>query len=273
MGDEKVKERVLGYLLFDLTHIDMEIVRIYSQFLGAHLKNKLRLRPDLSSESFFYRRLSHQRYLEDPKQILFPKADCAPSSIILSLETLKMRFRGQIVCLDCGSGPSSIFYTKDLEGDIRVEIITVDPLAEVYYEIHKRYNTGYDLVCIRGYGEELIELFPTQRFNLVYSSNAIDHSQDPQKIIENLYVILKPGGHLYLHGFIKEGSAANWLGLHKWNIEVSGDDLLLSNRDGSINKINMTENLKLKVFHRWVEGNNIGDMYSIIYEKIDENSD
>lgn len=269
MGDETVNTRVFGYLLFDLAHVDLEVVRFYSQFIGEKLTCILTSRPDLSSESFFWRRLFHQHHIEHPQEVIFPRVEKTPASIMMALDACKHRFPGTILCLDCGSGPTSQLYTKDIENDSAVKIFTVDPLATVYDDLHKKYNTGYDLVSIPGYGEKLKELFPDDEFHFVYSSNAIDHSQDPKTFIENLYSILKPGGYLYLHGFVNEGSAANWLGLHRWNIEPDGNDLLLSNRDGSINKLNLTSHLNLNVFHKSVYNSNIGeeDIYTVIYEK------
>lgn len=71
----------------------------------------------------------------------------------MALDALKNRFRETILCLECGCGPTTQFFTKDFENNSTVKIFAGDPLAEVYNGLHKRYNTGYDLECIPGYGE------------------------------------------------------------------------------------------------------------------------
>ena len=96
MGDEHVNNRVLGYLLFDITHIDLEILRIYSQFFSEKLQCTLTHRPDLSSESFFWRRLYHQYYIEHPRDKIFPRADKSKESIILALDALQNKFHDTI---------------------------------------------------------------------------------------------------------------------------------------------------------------------------------
>ena len=269
MGDDKVKKRVFSYILFDITHIDKELIGIYFHFLTEKINSYLRSHLDLSSESFFWRRLYHEHRIKRPNEILYPRGDITKKSIIFGLNKIKTKYSETILCLDCGCGPTSQFFTNDFIDRSDIKIITVDPLSEVYKELHRKYKTGYDLVCIPGYGECLDELFPKGFFHLVYSQNAIDHSQDPKKFLEMLNYVLKPNGYLILHGFIKEGSAANWLGLHKWDIETTEGHLLLSNRNGQIKKLNLTRQLNLKVHCKSIDGQKIGDRYTIIYEKIE----
>lgn len=242
---------------------------VYFHYLTDKIISYLKSYPDLSSESFFWRRKYHEHRINRPNEIPYPRGNITKRSITYALNEIKKKYSETILCLDCGCGPSSQFFTNDFIKRSDIKIITVDPLADVYKELDRKYQTGYDLVCIPGYGERLDELFPEDFFHLVYSQNAIDHSQNPKKVIEMLYYVLKPNGYLILHGFIKEGSAANWLGLHKWDIETRDGHLLLSNRNGQIKKLNLTSQLNLKVHCKSIEGQKIGDRYTIIYEKIE----
>jgi ubiquinone/menaquinone biosynthesis C-methylase UbiE len=186
---------------------------------------------------------------------------------LVSLEKLKIQFDELLYCLDVGCGPTSQFYTNDILKRTDLKIITVDPLAETYKSLNKKYYPDYDIECITGYGEKLSHLFPQDFFHLVYSQNAIDHSQDPQEFIINMYHVLKPGGFLVLHGFIKEGTAAHWFGLHKWDVEVDDNDLLLTNKKRTINRKNLTKELELEVIWKSVDGSEIGNKYTFVYKK------
>jgi SAM-dependent methyltransferase len=271
MGDKKIINRIINSLLFDLKHIDIDIVNIYF----IYLKNIALLKfhrgswdCDLSSEDFFWRRHFHELYIKYPN---IPPYSNVPikskRSIQLALGYIENQFKPPYRCVDVGCGPTSQFFTEDLKKRNDLEILTVDPLAETYNHLHNKYRTRYDLKCLTGYGERLTELFPEGYFHIVYSQNAIDHSQSPEDFLKKLYLILIKGGYLVLYGFIKEGTAARWLGLHQWDIEVEEGHLLLTSRDGTINKKNMTNAINMETVYEEVTGPNIGDTYTLIYKK------
>lgn len=218
---------------------------------------------------FFWKRLYHQYVIENG-QAPFPRGKKTKESICFSIRHLKKSFSGILYCLDVGCGPTSQFYTNELKDYNGISVVSVDPLAEVYQYLHNRYNTDYDIKCFSGYGEKLTELFQEGYFHLVYSQNALDHSQNPEEFVREAYRVLKPNGLLVLHGFIKEGTAAHWLGLHKWDIIVRGDNLYLSNKNGTIYEKNITGEIKWNVIYKQCTGNNVGDSYTIIYEKEDQ---
>jgi len=266
MRDSNVIGRVKNYVVFDLTHIDRQLISMYYEFFCNKLKSFVYNQPDLSSEALFWKRCYHQHVIENGRPP-FPRGKKTKESICFSIKHLKKSFTGTLYCLDVGCGPTSQFYTDELKDYKGIEVISVDPLAEVYQYLHDHYNTGYDIKCIFGYGEKLTELFPKDCFHLIYSQNALDHSQNPEEFVKAAYDVLKPNGLLVLHGFIKEGSAAKWLGLHNWDIVVRDDDLLLSNKNRTIFEKNLTGELKMNAICKSLTGNNIGDMYTIIYEK------
>lgn len=267
MGDNNLIGRIKSYVVFDLTHIDRELISTYYEFFCNKLKSLVYRQPDLSSEILFWKRLYHQHVIEDGRPPFSSRGKKTKESICFSIRHLKKSFTGTLYCLDVGCGPTSQFYTDELRDYKGIEVISVDPLAEVYQYLHNRYNTDYDIKCIFGYGEKLTELFSKNYFHLVYSQNALDHSQNPEEFVKAAYDVLKPNGLLVLHGFIKEGTAAKWLGLHNWDIVVKGDDLLLSNKSRTIFEKNLTGELKMNTICKSVTGDNIGDMYTIIYEK------
>jgi ubiquinone/menaquinone biosynthesis C-methylase UbiE len=267
MGDENLFSRLFSFFWFDMTHLDKETLQIYTGFISDKIRSVIRSEPDLSSEIFHWKRYYHQQFLENPDKQVFCRESPTKKSILFSLEKLRSRSSDILFCLDVGCGPTSQFYTNDLVHRDDLQIITVDPLAEIYKNLNKKYCPDYSIECIAGYGEHLTRLFTPESFHLIYSQNALDHSQDPQEFLKNLDTILKPGGFLILHGFVDEGSAAHWLGLHQWNIDIENNDVLLTNKSRTINRKNLTKTLGLIIAWKSVEGHAIGDKYTLIYTK------
>lgn len=266
MGGDDVIGRVKRYLWFDLMHIDREIVSMYGEYLVDRVTSLIS-KPDLSSEALHWKRYYHQFSIENPGTPVFPPEPATKKSILIALEQADAAFAAPLYCLDVGCGPTSQFYTRELQARTNLKVITVDPLADVYRSIHRRYGSEYNIVCVSGYGEQLHELFPQGFFHLGYTQNAIDHSQSPDAFIKSLYHVTMPGGYLILHGFIREGTAAHWLGLHQWDIDVEGDDLVLSNRSKTIDRKNITAGLDMDPVYRCVDGGNVGDMYTFVYRR------
>jgi SAM-dependent methyltransferase len=81
---------------------------------------------------------------------------------------------------------------------------------------------------IPGHGEKLLEKFRPDQFDLVYSSNALDHSYDPLLAIRQMLTAVKPGGYVYLWHFANEGLHESYHGLHQWNFDIRQDDFIVS---------------------------------------------
>lgn len=270
MGDSQIINRILDYIIFDVKTADQDLLKMYFRFLKTKLRAKLYKNKDfidLSSEAFFWERAYREKYLKNGIAPYSKIAEKPKNSIQKALNYIEKNFYPPYRLVDVGCGPTSQFYTNDLRNRSDLEIISVDPLAELYVNLHKKYKTGYDIKCINGYGEKLIDLFPKNHFHIVYSQNAIDHSQDPIKFMDNLCEILMKGGCLVLYGFIKEGSAAKWLGLHQWDIEFENGILLLSSRNKSIFKRSMIDESKMNLIYEEISGSNIGDTYTLVYKK------
>ena len=271
MGDSKIVNRIFNYIIFDVRTADRDLLKIYYTFFKNKFIAKFHMNSDfidLSSEAFFWERAFRQRHLKDRSTPPYgKKAEKSKDSIQTALNYIETNFDPPYRFIDVGCGPTSQFNTNDLRNRSDLEIISVDPLAETYINLHKKYKTGYDIKCIYGYGEKLTDLFPKNHFHLVYSQNSIDHSQNPVKFMDNLCEILIKGGYLVLYGFIREGSAAKWLGLHQWDIEFENGYLLLTSRDKSIFKEMMINGSKMDLIYEEVSGSNIGDTYTLIYKK------
>lgn len=127
--------------------------------------------------------------------------------------------------LDVGSGVVSI-----LHGLIN-EVVAVDPLAPLYdliFDYSK--STARRPLGLRG--EELDKHVHPGAFDVAHIRNALDHAQDPKKVIANMWAALKPGGLLIVHGFVDEATDMEWQGMHQWDIHPARGGMEVIGKDG-----------------------------------------
>jgi SAM-dependent methyltransferase len=132
--------------------------------------------------------------------------------------------------LDVGSGPLSMFGYAAFHN--LIELTAVDPLADQYQQFIDKH--GYRLInyelrqCA---GENLSRTFAKGRFDIVWIHNALDHCQDPRKVMREMVHVLKTGGYFYYQGWSREGTAEKWFGLHQHDIFLAaGYHLMCTSR-------------------------------------------
>jgi SAM-dependent methyltransferase len=129
--------------------------------------------------------------------------------------------------LDVGAGPLSVvgatYPGKELE------ITATDVLADEYDRMLAEAGVKPPVRTQRCRGEDLLEHFGPDRFDLVFARNSVDHSVDPLVILKNMLAVAKPGGFVLLRHYRNEGECQEYEGLHQWNFDVEGDRLLLWN--------------------------------------------
>ena len=133
--------------------------------------------------------------------------------------------------LEVGSGPVSIIAAGVDER--LVDVTAVDPLARVYRDLLSLNGLDYPVRPRPGRGEYLRRLFGPRAFDVVYSSNALDHTTSPRRCLEQMCEVLKTGGYLVLEGFINEGSNGKWIGLHQHDLSPSDGQLIDVDRHGT----------------------------------------
>lgn len=251
-------------------HPSPDIFQIYLRFGKNLLDSKIsRKEVDYSTEQFYWERI----YYKYNKLKKHPYCwDSELNRTVYSnemtqiLDILSEDFAEDLKLADIGSGPISSFIYKI--NICKYSITTVDPLAKIYNYINFKYNPTYPLKCIEGTGEQLTELFSGKNYHLVLTQNAIDHSIHPLNFMNNLFYILKPKGFLYLCGYIDVGKETNWIGLHQHNISIDGDDLIWSNRSGTVKGCNITGHLDMSLFSKDVSKTEDGaQLYIMIYKK------
>jgi hypothetical protein len=259
--EETVNHRIMHFIGFDIKHINYNIIKIYM----AYLKNTIKGNP-LASEIFFWQRLYNEYSKSKVKPIWWDISNSVDKSpeVLQILVDLKGKFGSNLTIIDVGSGPVTSFFEKI---DVRKnKIICVDPLAKIYNDLNIKYKINQEAI-IQGYGEKLHEIFPAKSAHFILTQNAIDHSTNPKSCVDEMLNLLVDGGILCMYGFVKEGTAANWLGLHQWDIMPLNGTLCLSNRDQSINNQPLFSQDMVKIKEFRIDGIEPGDYYHIILEK------
>ena len=133
----------------------------------------------------------------------------------------------EISILDVGAGPLTLLGYR--HPGKTIEIVAVDPLAGEYDRLLREAGLEPPVRTIAVAGEALLEHFGSQRFDIAYASNSLDHSADPVRIISNMVALVRPGGAVLLRHKRNEGASAHYGGLHQWNFDVVGEALVLWN--------------------------------------------
>ena len=96
----------------------------------------------------------------------------------------------EVSVIDIGSGPTCLgrFFTFGKK-------VYLDPLMDFYKEYYKD-KLPSDGRLINAMAENIP--FPDKTFEVAFCYNALDHSLQPSKIIDEIERILKPGGYLLL---------------------------------------------------------------------------
>jgi SAM-dependent methyltransferase len=129
--------------------------------------------------------------------------------------------------LDVGAGPlTRLGYRYPGK---TLEIVATDPLADLYDRLLRETNLDPPVRTIGVAGEDLVQHFGRNRFDLAYATNALDHSAEPVQIIENMVDVVRPGGVVLLRHKRNEGASARYGGLHQWNFDAEGGDLVVWN--------------------------------------------
>lgn len=130
--------------------------------------------------------------------------------------------------LDVGAGPVTILGSQHRGRPL--DLVACDPLAEAYAALARRHHIAWPVRTVVGFAEYLTAFFPRNSFDLVHCRNALDHSFDPVRGIEEMLAVAKPGGRVVLSHARNEGVYGNYEGLHQWNLDADNGCLIVWNR-------------------------------------------
>jgi len=153
-----------------------------------------------------------------------------PDYLRLCIYELKKSSDTQLKLLEIGPGPVSLLSAGVDQG--LFEITAIDPLADVYKKLMRQNGLSYPIKPVKGCGEKLLKYFDKNSFDIVYSSNALDHTISPRECMIQMSQVVIQGGIIFLEGFLREGSAAAWTGLHQHDLFPENGHLIHCNRAG-----------------------------------------
>lgn len=128
--------------------------------------------------------------------------------------------KAEVFILDVGAGPVTTV-GRTWPGH-EVFITPIDPLADKYNQSLRERGFHPPVPTQRCAGEVIERRMPRDFYDLAYSRNALDHSEDPVSIISQMLGAVKPGGYVYLEHSVREASKQGYKGLHQWNFFEDG---------------------------------------------------
>jgi SAM-dependent methyltransferase len=155
--------------------------------------------------------------------------------------------------LDVGCGPISSLGYKSVYKNI--DLIGADPLIEEYNRILKDNNFIRPFNSFAVEGEKLSAFFHDKKFDIVYSRNAIDHSQDPIEVLKECVKVCRleeereSGAFVMIVVMPKEGEHAGYEGLHQHDFYIESNQLFCKTKDCEPKNINKILNkFKIELF-------------------------
>lgn len=152
--------------------------------------------------------------------------------------------------VDIGCGPISTVGTVD--DRFRINLLGVDPLTNVYSKILDQHfisrpHSAINMEC------EKIDKIGDSIFDVVFSRNALDHSESPDLILQHSKTVCKDGGLIHIRMYENEAIRNKYSGLHQWNAKVLNNDILMFSETYNREFTFSTILPKLKITTREVE--------------------
>lgn len=115
----------------------------------------------------------------------------------------------------------------------KIKVYPSDTLADEFNQMLKDRKIT-PLIPVEKQNMESLT-YPDGFFDIIHCVNALDHTIDPIKAIEEMYRVCKPGGYIYLRHFVDVGEYEEYSGLHIWNININDHkDCVIWNREKKI---------------------------------------
>jgi SAM-dependent methyltransferase len=141
--------------------------------------------------------------------------------------------RKRFSVLDVGAGPlTSIGYKSR---SFEVDIIAVDPLAGFYQKLYNKIGLCPPISTSFAIAEDLNAFFAPEMFDVVHCRNALDHSFDPLRGIQQMIDVTAVGGVVILSHHNDEAENGKYEGFHQFNFNVHDGSFFIWNPDVEIN--------------------------------------
>lgn len=138
--------------------------------------------------------------------------------------------------LDVGAGPLTVL--RPTHRGQRLDITAVDPLAPFYADMAARYSIERPIPTVQAFAEDLTAVFRPNSFDVAHCCNALDHSFDPIRGIEEMLTVVRPGGVVCLRHSRNEAEFEQYSGFHQWNFDADNGDFVVWNK---MERVNVTK--------------------------------
>lgn len=128
-----------------------------------------------------------------------------------------LKKKTEVKIADLGSGP--ICTLGNMWGGVKVTIYASDILQPEYTKILQELNCK--LITPVEYQDMENLTYPDEFFDLVHCVNALDHTKDVQKALNEMKRVCKPGGYIYLRHGHNQKKVNSGRG-HYWNAGKMG---------------------------------------------------
>lgn len=132
--------------------------------------------------------------------------------------------------LDVGSGPLTVLGRRAPHG--RLELTCCDPLARHYRALLARHGIEAPHPIDDAPGESLVDRYGTAAFDLAFSNNAVDHSEDPLEVLRQMALVVREGGAVVVQVGVREGHHGGYRGLHQWDLWEEHGRLFVARQGG-----------------------------------------
>jgi len=143
------------------------------------------------------------------------------------------------VLVDVGSGPISTLSLN--AGEMKVEVYAVDPLADFYGALLVEHDIVPFIETRFGTAEDLSSFFGRDFADVVHCKNALDHSFDPMRGIEEMLEVSRSTGMVLLGHRRNEAEFENYSGFHQWNFDLRDGEFVIWNKG---QQISVTDRLR-----------------------------
>jgi len=186
-------------------------------------------------KDYWYRHIQNSIYWQSQKsEGLFLEDELRRE--IISIPHLRKQQTLNII--DLGCGPISTLGTKD--NKYKINLLGVDPLTNFYTEILDKHYLSRPHPAINMECENIGDIADSL-FDVVFSRNALDHSESPDLILEGAKKICKNNGLIHIRMYENEATSVGYNGLHQWDATYADNDVIMSsktyNRQFSISSI------------------------------------
>ena len=170
-------------------------------------------------------RTGGSRWPDDFKQRLDPETPFNPYLRRFIPEDLEV-----VRVLDVGAGPLTNTGYRWPGRDLR--ITAVDPLADDYRKLYRRYGIKPPVETVYGRAEELSDNFAPESFDLVQACNSLDHAEEPLRGLREMVACVRRGGWVILNHRADEGEQERYRGFHRWNFSLYQGRFHIRDRNG-----------------------------------------